>query len=104
MYKLIKYLRLHWWRFTPDSWVGWYYFHRANLIDRWEMWKLWHVKPWEENYRCPVCAGTGRHPKYGDECDHCKGLGQIPRWNETKVSKVFKWIGLRINNKVEKLS
>lgn len=60
---------------------------------------MWKVKPWENNSRCPICAGTGRHPKYGDKCDYCNGEGFQVRWNENFISKIFKLLKIRINNK-----
>jgi hypothetical protein len=103
MKKIFNYLRINYWRFTPDSWPNWYYYHKTNLRYKIDLWKLWGVLPWQNNSRCSICAGTGRHPKYGDECDHCGGKGHTPRWNESILSKMFKLIGLRIDNKIKKI-
>ena len=102
MIKLIEYLRYNYWRFTPDSWPDWYNYWKNIISDRIFFFRHYETKPWENNSRCVVCAGTGRHPKYGDECDDCKGDGQYPRYWESKTSRVFKCLRIRINNKIEK--
>ena len=100
--KTINWIRSNYWRFTPDSWPAWYYYWKGRLQDRLHYWWYYQTKPWENNSRCAVCAGTGRHPKYGDECDDCKGTGQYPRYWESKTSLVFKCLRLRIDNKIKK--
>jgi hypothetical protein len=102
MIKLIKYLRDNYWRFTPDSWPDWYNYWKNIISDRIFFFRHFETKPWENNSRCVICAGIGIHPKYEDECDDCKGNGQYPRHWETKTSRVFKCLRIRINNKIEK--
>ena len=102
MIKFIQYLKLNWWRFTPDSWPDWYYHWKFRMKDGLFFWWYYRTKPWENNSRCCVCAGTGRHPKYGDECDDCKGAGQYPRYWESKTSRAFQILRLRINNRIKK--
>lgn len=101
--KFFNYIKLNYWRFTPNTWPNWYYHHKSNICGRIDYWRDWGVLPWENNSRCSICAGTGRHPKYGDKCDHCDGTGSTPRWNETWLSKLFKFFKIRIDNKVKKL-
>jgi hypothetical protein len=93
--KFISYIKLNWWRFTPDSWIDWYYYHKSNVIWKFEIWQMWNCKPWDSKYRCPICAGNGIHPKYGDECDDCKGEGFLNRYEETFMSKMFKFARIR---------
>lgn len=56
---------------------------------------MWNCKPWDSKYRCSICAGTGRHPKYGDKCDYCNGNGFRDRYYETFLSKIFKFLKIR---------
>lgn len=79
---LIRWIRLNYWRF-PTNWdelTNWYYSIKGDLLWRWEMWCMWYSPPWSKTRRCPICAGSGRHPKYGDKCDDCEGTGKMPKY------------------------
>jgi hypothetical protein len=103
IYSAIYYIKAHYWRFTPDSWINWYYYWKGITHDKYFFWRNWSTKPWENNSRCYVCAGSKIHPKYGDECDECEGKGYKSRWNETWLSKLFKFLKIRFDNKPSKL-
>lgn len=105
--KFFDYIKVNYWRFTPDTWVNWYYHHKYNLKDKFYYWRHYKSKPWHGNIRCCVCAGYGGKSKYDSyfECEDCKGKGFVPRWEYTETfwSKAFKLIGLRFNNKIKKI-
>jgi hypothetical protein len=104
MFKLIIYIRDNWWRFTPDSWPDWYYYWKGRIWDAVSYWWHYKTKPWESNSRCVICGGGGWRSKYESswECDDCKGTGQYPRHWESRTSRVFKCLHIRINNKIKK--
>ena len=99
-FNMIKYIKANWWRFTPDSWLDWAYYLWVNIKHKYYFNRIWGVKPWHNNIRCASCAGSGIRTKYDftDICYDCDGKGYILRYNETKISKIFKFFGIRKNN------
>jgi len=100
---VFKYLKSNYWRFLPNTWPDWYYYHKGNLRERYYTWRYWYSPPWNKMRRCPVCAGSGQDSRgynYVHACDDCNGTGKVlkypgyhwPYWALKIRWKVEKWL------------
>lgn len=75
----IQWIKNNYWRFTPDTWLDWFYYFFYDVKCRFKTWYFWYSPPWKNIKRCPACAGEKGKYKYNDwrVCEVCNGIGKI---------------------------